>query len=125
MLNALVMAECAQYQGRFLDGIINGIFLICQEAAWQIPAHNSYIRDTPQQILPDVTRPIIDLFAAETGAVAAMAEYLLRDALNKVSPAISKMVDHNLENRILKPYLEEHFWWMGDGTSPMWRARII
>ncbi len=124
VLNALVLAECAQYQGRFLDEIINGIFLICQEAAWQIPAHNSYIRDTPQQILPDVTRPVIDLFAAETGAVAAMAEYLLRDALNKVSPAISKMVDHNLENRILKPYLEEHFWWMGDGTSPMnnWTA---
>ncbi len=41
---------------------------ICEESAWQLPAHNSYIRDTPQLPLPDTTRPIVDLFAAETGA---------------------------------------------------------
>lgn len=124
MLGALVLAECAQYQGRFLDAIVNGIYLICGEAAWQIPAHNTYVRDTPCHILPDVTRPVIDLFAAETGAVLAMTEYLLRDALLKVSPVISKLVNHNLDNRIFGPYREEHFWWMGDGISPMnnWTA---
>ncbi len=118
-LNALVMAECAEYEGRFLDDIINGLFLICEETAWQLPAHNTYVRDAPQHILPDVTRPVIDLFAAETGAVAGMAEYLLRDALKEVSPVISKTVDRSLETRVLEPYLKEHFWWMGDGESPM------
>lgn len=118
-LNALVLAECAQYQGRYLDTIINGIFLICGEAAWQLPAHNTYIRDTPQFLLPDVTRPVLDLFAAETGAVLAMAEYLLRESFEKVSPAVSIMVNHNLETRIFGPYLREHFWWMGDGKSHM------
>lgn len=24
-----------------------------------------------------------------------------------------------LKERILEPYLKEHFWWMGDGVSPM------
>ena len=119
VLNALVMAECAEYEGRFLDDIINGIVLICEEAAWQLPAHNTYVRDAPQHILPDVTRPVIDLFAAETGAVVGMAEYLLRDALKAVSPVISKMVDHSLEIRVFGPYLKEHFWWMGDGKSSM------
>ncbi len=119
VLNALVMAECAEYKGRFLDDIINGIFLICEETAWQLPAHNTYVRDAPQHILPDVTRPVIDLFAAETGAVVGMAEYLLRDELKAVSPVISKMVDYSLETRVLGPYLEEHFWWMGDNESPM------
>lgn len=119
VLNALVLAECAQYQGRFLDGVLNGIVAICEESAWQLPAHNTYVRDTPQHILPDVSRPIVDLFAAETGAVLAMAEYLLRDALGKVSPVISKMVDKNLKERVLDPYQSEHFWWMGDGKSPM------
>ncbi|MCI8535118.1 MAG: heparinase [Hungatella sp.] len=123
-LDALVLAECAENQGRFLDSIINIMFLICEETAWQLPAHNTYLRDTPQHILPDVTRPIIDLFAAETGAVLAMAEYLLRDVLYMVSPTISKLVNHNLETRIFSPYQKEHFWWMGDGESPMnnWTA---
>lgn len=119
ILNDLVLAECAEGKGRFLDDIINGILLICEETAWQLPAHNSYIRDTPQLILPDVTRPIIDLFAAETGAVLGVAEYLLREEFLQVSPAVSLTVNENLEKRIFQPYLEEHFWWMGDGKSHM------
>lgn len=118
-LDCLVLAECAEHQGRFLDDIINGIYLICEENAWQLPAHNSYIRDTPQFILPDVTRPVIDLFAAETASVLAVAEYVLRDELAAVTPFLSKMVDKNLEERIFAPYLTEHFWWMGDGESHM------
>ena len=77
-LDSLVLAECAEHRGRFLDDIINGLYLICEENAWQLRAHNSYIRDTPQFPLPDVTRPVIDLFAAETASVLAVAEYLLR-----------------------------------------------
>lgn len=119
MLNCLVLAECAEYKGRFTDAIINGIYAICGEAAWQLPAHNSYIRDTPQLILPDVTRPIVDLFAAETGAVLAMTRYLLGDALDTVSPMIGVMIGDNIDRRIITPYLTEHFWWMGDGKSHM------
>jgi len=118
-LNDLILAECVEGEGRFLDDIINYVFLICGESAWQLPAHNSYIRDTPQFILPDVTRPVVDLFAAETGAVLGVAEYLLRDAFADISPAVSTVVNENLEKRIFRPYLEEHFWWMGDGESHM------
>jgi len=52
VLNDLIQAECVEHQGRFLDDILNGIYSICEETAWQLPAHNSYIRDTPQLILP-------------------------------------------------------------------------
>ena len=118
-LNHLVLAECAEHSGRFLDDIVNGLFCICEEAAWQLPAHNSYIRDTPQLILPDVNRPVVDLFAAETAAILSTAAYLLQDDLNQISPVILGMIQSNLETRIFKPYLTEHFWWMGDGTSHM------
>jgi len=118
-LGALVLAECVEYKGRFLDDIINGLSLICEENAWQLPAHNSYIRDTPPSILPDVTRPVIDLFAAETASVLAVAEYLLRQELDSVTPFLSKMINKNLDERIFTPYLNEHFWWMGDGDSHM------
>lgn len=119
LLNTLVLAECAENQGRFTDDILNGIYAICEETAWQLPAHNSYVRDTPQLPLPDTTRPVLDLFAAETGAVLAMVRYCMQPLLDQISPAVVGMIDSVLEQRIFTPYLTEHFWWMGDGESHM------
>ena len=118
-LNDLIQAECVEHQGRFLDDILNGIYSICEESAWQLPAHNSYIRDTPQFILPDVTRPVMDLFACETGALLACAAYLLEEELNAVSPFVLTCIEDNLKRRILVPYLTAHFWWMGHDDEPM------
>ncbi|MFA9376506.1 MAG: heparinase II/III family protein [Lachnotalea sp.] len=118
-LNALTIAECIENNGRFIDNITNGIFSICEESAWQIPAHNSYIRDTPQLILPDSTLPVLDLFACETGAMLAMIRYLIRDTLNKISPIIVQRIENELNNRIIIPYINCHFWWMGNGDEPM------
>ena len=118
-LNDLIQAECVEHQGRFLDDILNGIYSICEETAWQLPAHNSYIRDTPQLILPDVTRPVMDLFACETGALLACAAYLLEEEFNAVSPYILTCIEDNLKRRILLPYLTAHFWWMGHDDEPM------
>lgn len=59
-LCALVCAECVEHEGRFLDEIADTVWALCEESAWQLPAHNSYIRDTPQLPLPDTTRPIVD-----------------------------------------------------------------
>ncbi|MBO5372974.1 MAG: heparinase II/III family protein [Lachnospiraceae bacterium] len=118
-LSALVLAECVEYSGNFLDDIVNGIFSICEESAWQLPAHNSYIRDTPQLPLPDTTRPVMDLFACETGAILATTYYLLKDALDAISPCIGTRILSELSHRIFTPYLNCHFWWMGNGKEPM------
>lgn len=118
-LNTLVAAECVEDKGRFLDDIINGIFVLCEESAWQLPPHNSYIRNAPQEILPDASRPVLDLFACETGAQLACIRYLLGDRLDRVSPFINTRIAYELERRILIPYLHEHFWWMGKGEEPM------
>lgn len=118
-LNGLVLAECVEHKGRFLDDIINGIFAICEESAWQLPPHNSYLRDTPQFILPDATRPVIDLFAAETGTMLAWVGALLKEELDEVSPFIFTRIQHELSFRIITPYLKEHFWWMGKPDEPM------
>lgn len=115
----LVMAECSEYEGRFIDDIINGIFAMLGEVGWQLPAHNSYIRDTPTLPLPDMQSPVIDLFAAETGALLSMAAYLLKDKLDAVSPAICVNIEAAVNEHIVAPYLTQHFWWMGDGDVPM------
>lgn len=118
-INALILAECVEDKGRFMDDILNGIYAICEESAWQLPCHNSYERSSPQETLPDVTDPVLDLFACETGALLAVAMYLLRDRFNAISPFICKMINDALHKRIIKPYFDRHFWWMGNGDEPM------
>lgn len=118
-LNAAVMAECVAGDGRFLDRIIDGIFALCEESGWQLPAHNTLIRDTPTTILPDVDTPVLDLFACETGAQLALIDHLLGAELDAVSPLIRARIRREIDARIVGPYLSRHFWWMGNGDEPM------
>lgn len=117
VLNTLILAECAEGKGRFLDDIINGIMAICEESGWQIPAHNCYMWSS-HYCLPDITEPVLDLFAAETGAQLAMAEYLLREELDKICPFITKRINKEISDRILTPYLRSLFGWKG-GWGPV------
>ena len=118
-LCALVCAECVEHEGRFVGAIADTVWAICEESAWQLPAHNSYIRDTPQLPLPDTSRPIVELFAAETGALLALTRYLLQPELDAAAPGISARMERELNARILTPYFTDHFWWMGSGDEPM------
>lgn len=118
-LCALVMAEAVSGAGRFLPAIADVCAAICEESAWQLPAHNSYIRDTPQLPLPDVRRPIVDLFAAETGALLATVCGLLGKPLDGCAPGLTRRLRYEVERRVLRPYRTRHFWWMGSGDEPM------
>lgn len=118
-LSALVIAECIEYKGNYVTDIINGIFSICEESAWFLPAHNTYIRDAIQLPLPDSCNPVLELFSCETGAILATTLYLLEDELNKVSTFISKRIRYELNHRIFEPYLNCHFWWMGKDNERM------
>ena len=118
-LCALAAAECVEHKGRFVDAIADTVWAICEESAWQLPAHNSYIRDTPQLPLPDTSRPIVDLFAAETGELLAMTRYLLHNELDAAMPGLPARMARELDRRILQPYFHDHFWWMGNGGEPM------
>ena len=109
-LCSLVMAELVENKGTFIADILDGIYLILSESSWCLPAHNSHIRDAKQQVMPDVLHPTIDLFAAETGALLAFAEYLLRPVLMEKSSDISKVIESALKERIFTPYETEHFW---------------
>lgn len=119
LLTCLTLSECLENQGNYLEDIIDGIFLLCGHVAWQVPAHNSYIRDTPQLNFPDSSRPILDLFACETGAQIAVIYFLLKSEFEKISPFICPRIESELQSRIIKPYLSEHFWWMGNEDEEM------
>jgi len=110
-LNRLVIAECVEGKDRFRDDIVNGIWTICEESGWVIPAHDGRGR------MPDIADPIIDLFSAETGALLAWVHYLLRPRLDAVDDRISARIRLEVKTRILDPFLARNdFWWMGFGS---------
>ena len=109
-LSDAVIAECAENEGRFISVIEEGIWSLLSEPSWVIPAHNSYVRDTEQLDTPLTERPVLDLFACETGEILALTAAVLGRKLN---PIILKNIYSELERRIAKPYIEDSFWWMG------------
>lgn len=111
-LNQLVIAECVEGKGRFVDEIANGVWLTCEETWWGLPAHlGAQKRGTG---LPDVTEPVIDLFAAETGAQLAWVDHLLGPQLEKVSPVLRDRIAIEIERQILQPFeARDDFGWMG------------
>ncbi len=111
-LGKLVIAECVENKGRFLDEIANGIWAICEETYWGVPAHVHLQKD--ESGLPDVSEPTVDLFAAETGALLAWTYYLLEDKLDAISPLVNKRIELEIKRRIIDVCLErDDFWWMG------------
>ncbi len=115
-LKSIVLAECLEGQGRFIDDIANGVWLICEESFWGAPAHLYMQKAGPG--LPDITDPVIELFGAETVQLLAWTKYLLSEQLDTVSPLISRRIVLEAERRILKPARERNdFWWMGFETN--------
>lgn len=111
-LQDLTLAECAEGKGRFMDQILNGLWATCEETYWGLPAHLS--AQKAGFGLPDITEPIVELFAAETSAQVAWTLYLLDPALSKLSPMVLPRLYYEMDHRILTPNLErDDFGWMG------------
>ena len=112
----LVLGECLEGDGRFLDDIVNGVWAICEESYWGVPAHIGMQKAGPG--LPDAADPTVDLFAGETASLLAWTSYLLGARLDSVSPLVRERIRLEIDRRLLAPNLNrEDFHWMGfDGT---------
>ncbi len=117
-LQDLVIAECFEDKGRFIDEIVNGIWLTCEETFWGLPAHMGMQKAGTG--LPDVTEPIVDLFAAETANLLAWTHYELADSLARVSPLVPERIRLEIDRRVLTPCLARNdFSWMGFSGAPV------
>jgi len=119
-LSALLLGEVAEYKGRFLADIIDGVFAILEETFWGVSAHVGG--------MPSVrSRTAIDLFAAETASLLSMVCYMLRDKLNEVCPNLIPLVEAEIHRRITDQYLVRRDCpWMGyDYPVNNWTPWII
>lgn len=120
-LRELVIAECVEGKGRFVDEIVNGIWTTCEETYWGVPAHLNLQKAGSG--LPDEAEPTVDLFSAETSSLLAWTVYLVGPQLDKVSPLIRPRLDLEIDRRVLTPNLTRNFGWMGFSERPDRPAR--
>lgn len=101
-LRDLLVGECLEGRGRFLDPILNYAWAICEESSWAYPAHD------PD--LPDPARPLYDLGAAMTAWALAELDLLLGDALD---PGLRRRIRYEVDRRCITPYLARNdFGWL-------------
>ena len=113
----LLMAECLKGNGEYVEDIIDGLWLLCEESTWVIPAHNNDLEQDkqPRNELVNIEEPVyVDLFAAETGALLSWVYYFLGDRIARLAPLVKRRIELEVYRRILEPYTEsDRFVWMG------------
>jgi len=124
-LYALILGELAEYKGRFIPQIVNGIFTTCEETYWGVSAHfppANYRHNIPQS-----DDGYIDLFSAETASALALVYYVLYDELYNYCPEILTRIEYEIHRRVIKSYLAHRDWFWQGYTIPInnWNPWII
>ncbi|MBE6367868.1 MAG: hypothetical protein E7052_08185 [Lentisphaerae bacterium] len=95
----LILAECMEYRGRFMDKIMDYIWDITGEHTWSLPAHFPYVPDP----IPFTGRAHLDLYATTTGSDMAVTLLLLEKEIEKVSANMAALIKRKLFERIIEP----------------------
>lgn len=110
-LSELVLAELAEGKGRFIDPILNGIWMECERTSWVLGAHLH--RQVGGGDFPDYHQQIIDLGSGEVAGMLAWTYYLLGDEIRKANPMIADRLRDELHRRITVPYMtRDKEWWL-------------
>lgn len=107
----LLLAELAEGKGRFLDQIIDGVFLQCERTSWVLSAHLP--AQLSKRTLPEINDQVIDLGSARLSGLLAWTYYFLHEEFDKINPEISNRLYKELYDKMIIPYRNEtRYWWM-------------
>lgn len=115
MLGMMLLAEIAENKGRFVDQIIDGVWSVCEESWWGVPAHLPKTKEYSG--LMDVENPFVELYAAETGTLLAWIDYFLGDKFDEISPQICKRIYNEVNYRLMQPLMKKNHGWMGKSSN--------
>jgi hypothetical protein len=107
---AVLTAALAGPSAPRVNDILDGLWLLCEETSWCLPAHHLFARRSGQP-LPDPAEPLVDLFAAETAALLACTDLVAGDLIAAVAPIARQRLRQEVKARVLDPYRERDDWW--------------
>ncbi|RCR71530.1 heparinase II/III domain-containing protein [Larkinella punicea] len=116
-LFTLLLAEVMDNKGLFLDAITDGIWSICEESFWGVPAH--LYQQKAGLGLVDTEDPSVDLFVSDTGTLLALADYFLGSKLDSISPLIRKRIYKEVNTRMFTPFEKDsgRYWYLQKGRK--------
>ena len=80
-LGRLLVAELAEGQGRFLDGIAGGVEWFCRQPSWEVSAHLAKYQKS-QSPIPDPDDQIFGLYQGNISQLLSWAYYYFHDKLD-------------------------------------------
>jgi hypothetical protein len=112
VLNELAIAAIITKDKKYIPQIANGIWTLCEQSTWVLPAH--VVVQKEKTGLPDPYEVVIDLGSGTAASQLSMIQFMLSEELDNYSRGIGKRVFAELNKRIFQPYLSRNdFWWMG------------
>ena len=112
-------------QERFLDEVVDGVILLCEQSSWSWAAHDDTFSRFGS-ITPTVTSPYLDLGAGEVLAQLGWTDHLLGELLDRRAPGVRTRIRVEAEARCFEPFMTRHDWhWLGlDGNVHNWNPWV-
>ncbi len=109
----------------WLDEVIDGAFLLCEQSSWSWAAHDDVFRRTGC-VVPDLATPYLDLGAGEVAAQLAWLDHVLGEQLDDRAPGLRRRIREEVTARVIRPFLDRLDWhWLGlDGDVHNWNPWI-
>nr|WP_154923723.1 heparinase II/III family protein [Microbacterium testaceum] len=123
-LSRAVVAAAVTDEGRWLDEVLDGVWLLCEQSSWCWPAHDD--ADGAGSVLAIPEEPFLDLGAGEVAAQLAWADHLVGRRLEATYPGARARIRREVRRRVFDPFLGRRDWhWIGlDGDVHNWNPWI-
>lgn len=109
----------------WLDEVIDGAFLLCEQSSWSWAAHDD-VHSRTGNVVPEPAVPYLDLGAGEVAAQLAWIDHVLGPQLDGCAPGLRRRIRDEVRDRAIRPFLERLDWhWLGlDGDVHNWNPWI-
>lgn len=109
----------------WLDEVVDGAYLLCEQSAWSWAAHDDVFA-RKGHVVPDPADPYLDLGAGEVSAQLAWIDLLLGKQIDARSPGLRSRFRSETNTRVFLPFLTRLDWhWLGlSGDVHNWNPWI-
>ncbi|WP_030904958.1 heparinase II/III domain-containing protein [Streptomyces sp. NRRL F-5126] len=114
---AMALTFGTSQAGAFADEVMDGVWALCEETTWCWPAHDFRVLGAEHGLLPDPSRPTLDLGASGTAVLLALTDAIAGDELDSRDPLVRSRLRREVSTRVLLPYLEREEWGWFDGST--------